>query len=773
MNVNKKLILLLCFLLLIPMSMGAKKVSYKDAIYINGTMYCKMKYIDKKLVFCTQFEANAPSSCESTKKLDMRQLAGIGSIISWYDSNSSDSKYVCTEKLITKFMYNYVDKKNRNDYDLSSHFYWIDSCGGPSAMQSVYSDAQKAYKMVDDLNKDVITYRESNKNVSSLSFSASGNNYVASVNVRTKSSGSKSFDDKYPIECEVTTKNASVTVSKKDKYYTATVTADKSKSGQEIKIRCRAKYTFKAPKELYTNCDGQELIRHEKENTTKNGKWKSISGKFNVPSNPTPTPTPSQPKTYTATVYKKDESGALLKEATFGFYDKNCSNLKFTITTKNGVGTKSGLTDTYCVKEIKSPAGYEKSNESKIISSTSTSVTFINTKTCQSEFDNKKVNNVVSMTDRIELYDKYKYKNLLNMSNNTSSTACSNYTPSYNKNTGCLTSNINDGLVFNSNNISNYNELMTINDNGKTIIGYCLSSLKFINKLDNTSGNYSTYAGMLLLKGDIATQSNLTNMCYWFIKNNTGQYSNYTGNTILSEKLYSNYVSDVSIEDKSLTVSDQNLLFVAQSDGSYTSNIQKNYYLPLIYSKNGSGDILENNCSTCKYIGNGLISNLNSSVNSKKLKFSYNSSFFGQQSGTCTYSVIPRLIKNNELQLEFRTIDTVNPFAGKNGKIRNTGSNWCSEKSCSGNPSINNTISTYITSANNSYNTTGQGAKYVIELTSSNIKEIRNYNKSNEYDNYDFTCKNNGIDCISNYLTTLKNKGIVKTIINEKRLKFE
>ena len=89
---------------------------------------------------------------------------------------------------------------------------------------------------------------------------------------------------------------------------------------------------------------------------------------------------------------------------------------------------------------------------------------------------------------------------------------------------------------------------------------------------------------------------------------------------------------------------------------------------------------------------------------------------------------------NGTLEIEFRTIDTNNPFN------RNTKSNW----SGTTNSSTNNKVQQYITNSdvNNSYNRTGQGSLYQIGttgkivLTPSLIQSIREYNETYTYDDY-------------------------------------
>ena len=76
--------------------------------------------------------------------------------------------------------------------------------------------------------------------------------------------------------------------------------------------------------------------------------------------------------------------------------------------------------------------------------------------------------------------------------------------------------------------------------------------------------------------------------------------------------------------------------------------------------------------------------------------------------------------------MEFRSISKSNPFVGKNGNGRKTGSNWCSGTDGSSNNSV---VKDIILNRNDSYNSTKEGPIYIIELNASDIKKIRQYNK--------------------------------------------
>ena len=137
------------------------------------------------------------------------------------------------------------------------------------------------------------------------------------------------------------------------------------------------------------------------------------------------------------------------------------------------------------------------------------------------------------------------------------------------------------------------------------------------------------------------------------------------------------------------------------------------------------------------------------------------------QSSDCTYTVDNELItKNSDVELEFRTVstDSSTAFLDKtNSTIRTKiGSNLSLE-------SIRKEV---LDNRNDSYNKTNEGPIYTITLTPTIIEDIREYNKSTSYDDYEFICKNNGQDCISNYLTCLDKDNILEINTTNKRSKF-
>lgn len=109
----------------------------------------------------------------------------------------------------------------------------------------------------------------------------------------------------------------------------------------------------------------------------------------------------------------------------------------------------------------------------------------------------------------------------------------------------------------------------------------------------------------------------------------------------------------------------------------------------------------------------------------------------------------------------YRNIDATNPFLSQTGTVRTTGDNWCNNSvdgstplTCSGDPAKNSLIKTAVTDKSN---VSEDNAMYVVDLNSSDITAIRNYNKKNEYDDFDLSCKSDGTACKSEFLSSVVN----------------
>jgi hypothetical protein len=116
-------------------------------------------------------------------------------------------------------------------------------------------------------------------------------------------------------------------------------------------------------------------------------------------------------------------------------------------------------------------------------------------------------------------------------------------------------------------------------------------------------------------------------------------------------------------------------------------------------------------------------------------KVVFNTSVTGADS-SCSNSVTVENIDIKE-DLVFRPISLSNPFPGQNGKGRSMGSPWTDDLK-----------KTYITNRSDVYS---KKPLYSITLTPSTIKQIRDYNKKNSYDDFNLICSN-GEACYSIFL---------------------
>ena len=214
----------------------------------------------------------------------------------------------------------------------------------------------------------------------------------------------------------------------------------------------------------------------------------------------------------------------------------------------------------------------------------------------------------------------------------------------------------------------------------------------------------------------------------------------------------------------------------------YEFNYIQNYKLLPVYFEKISGKYSSNVTSTSTQTPiYGVLSNFNSSYGTIKYGISYhekgadgkwhevdNKHFdkhkdYGHKSSkSCKFELNSEIIKyekkdTGQLELEFRTIDSYNPFN------RQTNSNWCSESSCD---AANSIVEKYISERNNSYNKTSEGALYTnqsdgtkkIILTPELILEIRKYNSTTSYDDYSTYTDENGV-ITTNFLAEI---GITK-----------
>lgn len=109
----------------------------------------------------------------------------------------------------------------------------------------------------------------------------------------------------------------------------------------------------------------------------------------------------------------------------------------------------------------------------------------------------------------------------------------------------------------------------------------------------------------------------------------------------------------------------------------------------------------------------------------------------------------------------YRPIDLINPFPAQQGSGRQTGSNWCgynlktNKITCSNDPEQNSVVKTHITNNRGTANYSVYNKKtlYTVEIDANKIKEIRNYNKRNDYNDWkNIECNSTTGICSSKFL---------------------
>lgn len=549
---------------------------------------------------------------------------------------------------------------------------------------------------------------------------------------------------------------------------------------------------------------------------------------------------PPKPK-YNLTINKKEGSSSK-------------SNVKFTIsgnsvnksctTGSNGACTISDLfAGTYTVTEIV-PSGYDASeitcsgcattNKNVFtisITTSNKSITITNKKTCQSEFD--ALSNKSDKAARVQLYQKYGYTNLLNF--NTNSNVCSNNTSCNDSITmGCLSAKHNNNSAFSANNLSCYKETIKVG----SYTGYCGVNFNLNNNLTGSNSFTSTYSfgtnfksGQMILNRTSSTKvvatGKLSKTCYVF---GTG-----IGSTVSNESntTYSSYIGNLNFNGqvlKSVSMNTPAWVKNTISEGaSFTKTLTTTYELKPVYSELGTGKLSYTKCSTstnrCRVIGYGFASNLVAEINKTinvpfSMSISIPKTTISSSANKCSYKIKTDVIitKNpQEVNVEYRAIDTNNPFPGKSSKGRIVGDNWRNKNldldgngqvnqndvtnlrnsissgttdlkydlnkdgvidtkdvnlldwvvknytSVTGNSltaginkkSTNPYISYIMNTTNNSYDKNKTGPKYEITLTPDTIKAIREYNKGKNYDDYTLKCSSDGTNCKSTFLEEL------------------
>lgn len=491
-----------------------------------------------------------------------------------------------------------------------------------------------------------------------------------------------------------------------------------------------------------------------------------------------------------------DNNNQKLSGAEFYLYTK--SGDKYTYKDKctsnfSGVCKIENLEEgTYYLKEEKAPSSYSTDNvkysygsvnskgylEIKVEKSEDKTIGNVtNEKTCTTHFDSLTDTEKNDMKTRIYLYKLYSQTNLLDLSKTTGSEACTNASCINTQEAGCLSSNFTPTDIS-ANNLSCHTNTITVG----TDIAFCKTILSATSAVG--SGPFSAKSGQMYIVSSTgkATTLALGMKCYLYADN--------LNSTIIAGN-FNDYFSNVQFDGsnenpKYLTQASNPSIVLNRNGTTYEYNTPSNqynvdYYFKKIYANNGAGEIIEvskddsTSCTTCKFLGYGMISKLTDNYTNKEIPFNFTLNLNKIKdsinfSGNCKVTVTPELIINEKPRVVFRPVNTTsgNPFLDYQGENRQSGSNWKGYESI-----INNN--------NDSYNKSEASyPKYKIILTPSRIKDIRAYNKEkeNNYSDYNLTCKPTKVDsngeplgtvCISNYLTTLKNNNVLE--INNSKIR--
>ncbi len=469
---------------------------------------------------------------------------------------------------------------------------------------------------------------------------------------------------------------------------------------------------------------------------------------------------------------------------------------------------------TYYIYETKAPTGYYIPDNPYYVGSVEvkpstsnnpTTYTITNKNECEYEFDKLTSTEKNSMTKRIELYKNFlnktpskNYQNLLNLNKVSGKDACTSVTRSDNYKGGCLVTTKSVSSSISASNLSYYENMIS----STNATAFCSSNYTFYSKVKNNgkissnivndfygnSINFGSFkSGRMVLKLDIANrkiaEGTLTITCYVagtdkdnYAKNLSFDYRKYVDKVCLTDDGSScNTKTNYLVED-SLTSSVSNV-----KDGTelikHTTTLKYDYLLRPIYGKYGSGEIVQNS-SNSRLLGYGIISKFGD-YGEKKLKFEIPS--LGISNKLCKYDVEPEIVEcigetcNSgntgnpgnpinpgtpwELNLAFRQISKSNPFPGKSGNGRKVNSNWCDGNNCNNN---NKTVEETITNKNDSYNSTGDGPIYTINLNTKTIEQIKNKNKGQAYDDFGENCNTSSGTCAIDFINWMKSQGILE-----------
>lgn len=542
------------------------------------------------------------------------------------------------------------------------------------------------------------------------------------------------------------------------KYKTGTTTPI---SGAGFTLYSNSSCTVKLKNEEFTNAEGKVIFSnlktgtyYYKETTIPDGYTGNLNcNSINVVNKSKSTTTAyntENPKTGDLNINIKIKGTNTLitsSSATFEIYSgSNCTGtLIDTVSTSMGSLTTELNAGTYSIKEKTHPSGYAKSNP--LCVKRSTTITAGNRTTEDIFYEptcNTKLTNLGSNPTKEQLFNLYKEypnnRNLLNLTNPSCTTgSCGNNSLSLN----CLSGSTNTSQ-FNENNLSCYNGDPLIDSITGNYIGFCQTSYQLTNNLG--INKFYGKSGRLLItqKENIITVFKKDPLNKIVEKNITAQF---IATSTISKVCYS--LNELNVNNIN-TLPQYNVYFGDNNnDGNADSLPNTENQTPAYHSVAINGlnryDITKTNNYTLNALYLEKISGKYSSVQTPStttepiygvlsrfdvengvIPFKIND----KSSNNCTFATEKEIIKD-KIDLEFRTIDTKEPFN------RNTMSNWSDNTDKS---KDNDVVTKYIKDAVNSYGLDKYGNKtnpiYKIILNPDDIKIIREYNKTNKYDDY-------------------------------------
>lgn len=488
-----------------------------------------------------------------------------------------------------------------------------------------------------------------------------------------------------------------------------------------------------------------------------------------------PEPEPDPKGSIKILKYKEGTSSLITSDsATFKIHTgENCNGTVVdTISTSGGIATTGSLSaGTYSIEESKVPGEDSGNNKPYAVPSdrcvaksvnvsvaSTTSVNIYNTPTCTNKLNELGSNPTVSQL--LTLYNEYpNFNNLLNFDNPSCTVKTCDSSIKINETllTGCLKAT-GESSIFTEKDLSCYDEKYS--DYTGFYNGFCKNTLDLknnlgVNKFYANAGQflihkissniykiYDENLNPVEINSKYIATATLKKDCY--ILNGSVTYINEELPTI------SLYFND---EEKELNYDkEDNSPSVIYKDNftNYTYSTKYNYKLNNIYLEKITGRILKEKTNLTTDAIEAISSNFVANEGNIYFDLIYNGKNAKKNSDYCTYSTKHKIVKDNNLDLELRLIDTKNPFN------RKTKSNWCDGNDCS---KDNNIVKQYIINSVNSYGLDNDGNKheplYKIILDSASIKTIRKYNEANQYSYYKLINKDGNL--VNAFVYDLKN----------------